>query len=93
MRAKSKSAQAEDAMLAGEIAKAKRFSASLHLGPGDRHTRYIEQGGPAGYAEALAQAEDLNKLSRFGRRAIVYAINPLGSFPVSPELARLAGIA
>lgn len=89
---KPKPPHPEDYELAAQIAKATRFSACLHLGPCNRHTRYVEQGGPEGYAQALREAEDLNTLSKFGRRSIVYAINTLGSFPVSPELATLAGL-
>lgn len=82
----------EDAMLAEQVRRATRFSACLHLGPGQRHTRYVEQGGRAGYEGALAEAAELQKLSRYGRRSIIYAINPLGSFPVDDKLAAMAGL-
>lgn len=78
----------EDALLAAEIAKATEFSACLHLGPGNRHTvRGIKT-----YAAALDRARELNELSKFGRRTIIYAISPLGSFPVDDRLARMAGL-
>lgn len=80
----------EDVQLAAQIKRAHRFSACLHLGPHNRHTRYIEQGGPEGYAAALAVADELNAMSKFGRRTVIYAINNLGSFPVDTKLARLA---
>jgi xylose isomerase len=82
----------EDHQLAAQIAKATRFSACLHLGPGNRHTRYVEQGGREGYEAVLQVADELNALSKFGRRTVVYAINSLGSFPVDTKLARLAGL-
>lgn len=82
----------EDHQLAEQIAKATRFSACLHLGPGNRHTRYIEQGGREGYEAALAVADELNAMSKFGRRSVIYAINSLGSFPVDTKLAKLAGL-
>jgi hypothetical protein len=89
---KPKPVHPEDYELAAQIAKATRFSACLHLGPGNRTTRYVEKGGAEGYAEALVIAAELNTTSRFGRRSIVYAINTLGSFSVTPELAKLAGL-
>jgi hypothetical protein len=82
----------EDLQIAAQIRKAHRYSACLHLGPHNRHTRYIEQGGPEGYAAALAVADELNAMSKFGRRTVVYAINTLGSFPVDAKLAQLAGL-
>lgn len=78
----------EDQILAAEIAKADEFSACLHLGPSNRYTRR----GLKTYQEALDAAAELNKLSRYGRRSIVYAINSLGSFPIDDRLARLAGL-
>lgn len=89
---KPKPPHPEDAELAAQIAKATRFSATIHLGPGDRHTHYFEASGAEGYAQALADAAELEKLSKFGRRAIVYAINSLGSFAITPNLAKLAGL-
>jgi hypothetical protein len=82
----------EDYQLAEQIKRANRFSACLHLGPANRHTRYVEQGGPDGYAAALAVADELNAMSKFGRRSVIYAINSLGSFPVDAKLAKLAGL-
>lgn len=89
---KSASALAEDQALSSEIAKAHSFSAFLFNGPFDRRRVIVDEGGPAGYAKARAIADDLDKVSRYGRRAIVYAINSLGSFPISDDLAKQAGL-
>lgn len=89
---KSKAAEAEDRMLAGEIAKAHAFSAFLQRGQADRLKITIEEAGPSGYAKARLAADELNRQSQFGRGAIVYAINRIGSFPVDENLARLAGL-
>jgi hypothetical protein len=91
MMAQSINAREEDRLLAIEITKAHRFSTCLHLGPCDRHTHYFDAPWPDGYRQALADADELNKLSKFGRRTVIYAINKLGSFDVSPKLAALAG--
>lgn len=87
IRKPSRSAAAEDAVLAAEIAKAQRFSACIHLGPGNRQTVYTDS-----YAAALAAKAEMDAGSRFGRRAVVYAINSLGSFPVDDRLAKMAGL-
>lgn len=92
---KSASAIAEEAMLAGQIAKAKSFSAFLLFGPRDRRKVTIDQGGPEGYAKAVEAAAQLNAEARAQgscREAIIYAINSLGSFDVSPEAAKQAGL-
>lgn len=88
----AKKTHPEDLLIAEQIKRATRFSACIHLGPHDRTTRYVEEGGPAGYAAALAIKAELDADSRFGRRAVVYAINSLGSFPVDANLAQLAGL-
>lgn len=93
MPAKPKKPHPEDALLAAQIAKATRFSASIRYGRFDKQTRYVEQAGRDGYAAALAAAAQLDATSQYGRRAVVYAINALGSFPVDAKLARLAGLA
>lgn len=82
----SASAQAENRELARQIANAKEFSASIRLGPADKRTLRDFPN----YSAARAAADDLNKASRFGRRAVVYAINSLGSFPVDDHLLALA---
>lgn len=89
----SASAIAErDAMIA-EIRKAHMFSASIRLGPHDKRTRYFQDPDPkVAYAEAMAAAAEFNAISRFGRRAMVYAINKLGSFSVDADLAEGAGL-
>lgn len=90
---KPKPLHPEDHELAAQIKRATRFSACLHRGPCNRETRYVEQGGPEGYAQALAIKAELDaQPGLYGRRAIIYAINPLGSFPVDAKLATLAGL-
>lgn len=84
---KSRAAMEEDRLLAAEIAKADQFSASIRLGPHDKRTSYCGT-----YAEAVAAKAALDSESQFGRKAVIYAINRLGSFPVSEELAKLAGL-
>jgi hypothetical protein len=85
---KSASAIAEEQMIAGEIRKADQFMVCLVLGPFNRHKRT----GIKTYQEALDAAAELDKLSQFGRRSIVYAVNKLGSFPIDEHLAQLAGL-
>lgn len=95
MAKKSASAEREDRELAEQIAKAHAFSAFLLFGPHDRRKVMIEEGGPEGYAKALAAKAELEAQARADgstRRAIIYAINRLGSFDVTPEAARLAGL-
>lgn len=76
-----------------EIAKATRFSAHIRLSPFDKRTRVFEDADPRiAYAEARAAADEMNAESRFGRRALIYAINSLGSFPLDDDLAREAGL-
>lgn len=78
-----------DVYTAQQIATATRFSAVIQLGPLDR--RYAE--GMTSYAEALEGAAQLNALSKFGRRAVIYAHTPKGrAFPVSVDLAKMAGL-
>ena len=91
--AKAKAPHPEDLMLAQQVKRATRWSACLHLGPGNRSTVYVEEAGQAGYDGAVDAAARLNVHSKFGRKAVVYAINALGSFPVDDKLARLAGFA
>ena len=92
---KSASAIAEEGTLAKEIARAHSFSAFLLFGPFDRRKVLIECGGAEGYRQARAAADELNRQAASegsARRAIVYAINNLGSFDVTPEAAALAGL-
>jgi hypothetical protein len=94
MRKKSASAMAEDAMLAAEIRKADYFTAAIRYGPRDKRVRAFADADPRiAYAEALAAAAEFDAESKFGRRAVVYAVNKLGTFDISPELAKLAGLA
>ena len=86
IKRKSASAQAEERMIAAEIAKSNRFTACLHLGPGNRHTA----DGMTSYEEAQEAAAQLNEMSQYGRRAIIYAVTKLGSFPCDDALIALA---
>lgn len=91
----SKATREENASLSAQIAKAHAFSAFLLFGPFDRRKVTIDEGGPAGYAKALAAKAELEAQARADgstRGAIVYAINKLGSFDVTDELARQAGL-
>ena len=93
MKKPTRATIAENATLAAEIARAEMFSASIRLGPHDKRTRYFKDADPrVAYREALAAKAEMDAGSAFGRRAIVYAINPLGSFPIDDELAALAGL-
>ena len=85
-RRKSTSAMAEERMIAAEIAKSNEFTACLHLGPGNRQTAT----GMTTYEEALEAKAQLDAGSRFGRKAIIYAVTKLGSFPCDDELIALA---
>ncbi len=77
----------EDRLIAREIARATEFSAFYRNGP---HEKYTVRGLPT-YEAAVAEADRLvAEHSRFGRRALVYAITPLGSFDCTPELVALA---
>jgi hypothetical protein len=79
----------EDRMLADLIANASYFTAHIRLSPTDKTTVRVKT-----YEEALAAAEKLNATSKFGRRAMVYAVTPKGwTVPVSAPMAKLAGIA
>lgn len=93
--AKSKASIEEALLIADQIAKARAFSAFLLFAPFDRRKVVIEEGGPEGYAKALAAAEELNNAARAEgslRHSIIYAIAPLGSFDVTPDLASAAGL-
>jgi hypothetical protein len=54
--------------------------------PGGRHAHH----GLATYAEAEAMEIELNKLSRYGRRAVIYAVRGERSTPCTPELIAMA---
>ena len=95
MAKKSATAMREDRELADQIAKAHAFSAFLLFGPRDRRKVMIDEGGPEGYAKAVAAKADLEAQARADgstRGAIIYAINRLGSFDVTPEAAQRAGL-
>lgn len=78
-----------DIYTAAQIATAVKFSAIIQLGPHDR--RYAE--GMLTYAEALEGAAQLDAMSEFGRRAVIYAHTPGGrAFPVDETLAKMAGL-
>jgi len=42
------------------------------------------------YEEAKIAADQLDQMSKFGRRAIIYAVTKLGSFPCDDALIALA---
>lgn len=93
--AKTKATLREEQELAEQIAKAHSFSAFLLFGPRDRRKVMIDEGGPEGYRKARLAADHLNDQARADgstRSAIVYAINSLGSFDVTPEAAQRAGL-
>ncbi|APZ81870.1 hypothetical protein vBEliSR6L_105 [Erythrobacter phage vB_EliS_R6L] len=95
MTKKSAATVREEQELAEQISKAHAFSAFLLFGPRDRRKVMIEQGGPEGYAAAVKAADDLNAQARADgstRSAIIYAINRLGSFDVTPDAAKRAGL-
>ncbi len=95
MRKKSAATLREEQELAEQIGKAHAFSAFLLFGPRDRRKLVIEKGGPEGYAaavEAAAQLDSQARLEGSPRRAIIYAINRLGSFDVTPDAAKRAGL-
>lgn len=79
-----------DRYAAEQIAKATAFRAILRLGPHNTMTA----DGMTSYAEALEGAAQLNAHSKFGRRAVIYALSANGrrAWPVSPDLAALAGL-
>lgn len=83
---KSANTIAEERMIAAEIAKADYFTVSLILGPHDRHK--VAQ--IPNYESAKVAADMLNKLSKFGRKSIIYAVTKLGSFPCDDALVALA---
>lgn len=81
-------AHPEDAEIDRQIGRATSFSAFIRRGPHDKTVEFA-----ADYRSARAIADGLNETSRFGRRAIVYAITPEGwSFDVTPETAARLGM-
>lgn len=77
----------DDIAQAREIAKATEFCAFYRNGP---HEKYREPGFPT-YEAAKARMEELvAEHSRHGRGGLVYAINPLGSFPCDDRMIALA---
>ena len=87
-KAKSASAIAEDATLAREVARADYFTAFMRYGPIDK----VRSEPLPTYEAARQRADEYQADSKFGRQAVVYAVNSLGSFPVDEELAKLAGL-
>jgi hypothetical protein len=84
---KSRSQLEEERASAEQIAQAQSFTAAIVLGgPGGRHAHH----GLATYAEAEAMEIELNKLSRYGRRAVIYAVRGERSTPCTPELIAMA---
>lgn len=78
-----------DIYAAEQIARAVEFRAQIRLGPHEP----LFATGMTTYAEALEGAAQLDARSKFGRRAIIYAITPENrAFPVSPDLAKMAGL-
>lgn len=77
----------EDLKLALEISTAREFSAFYRNGP---HEKLVERGFET-YEAARERADEMEREhSRFGRKAMVYAITKLGSFPCD---ARMIGLA
>lgn len=82
----AKNRREEEELLAKSIKTAREFTACLHLGPGQRHVRR----GLASYEAARAEADELEKLSKFGRKAVVYAISAQGyTVDCSPRLMEI----
>lgn len=93
MKSKSAATLREESELAEQIAKAHAFSAFLFVGPRDRRKTVVEAGGPEGYAAALVEGQRLkDEAPGCTRRPIIYAINTLGSFDVTPDAAKRAGL-
>lgn len=84
---KSRSQLEEERSSAEQIAMAKSFTAVIVLGgPGGRHAHH----GLATFEEAQQAEAELNKLSRYGRRALIYAVRGNRSTPCTPELVAMA---
>lgn len=85
---KSDSALAEERLVAAEIAQAVSFAAHLRCGPFEKYTTRNIETAEAAFAEA-SRLEAAH--SRFGRRAMVFAISPKGRETLcTPELVELA---
>lgn len=85
---KSKSHHEEDLMVARRIASAVYFTAHLRLGPLEKHTT---RDLPT-YEAAVEEAARLTvEHGRFGKRGVVYAVDPKGIEELcTPELVALA---
>lgn len=84
---KSRSQLEEERSAAEQIALATSFSAVLVLGGvGGRHAHH----GLASFEEAQGVETELNQLSRYGRRAVIYAVRGNRSTPCTPELVAMA---
>lgn len=88
MKPKTKAQLAEQAIEAAEIAQAVSFSAHLRMGP---HEKYTTR-DLANAADAFEEGRRLEaEHSRFGRRAMIFAINKRGRETLcTPELVALA---
>ncbi len=86
---KPKPPHADEIMIAVEIAKATEFAAFMRVGP---HEKFAIRGFPDYEAARRAADEIEAKHSRFGRKAIVYAITQMGSFPCDDRMIALARI-
>jgi hypothetical protein len=76
----------EEMLLARAIAESKEYSAFLRCGP---YEKYVERGF-ADYASARIAADRLEATySRFGRKALAYAITPQ-SYPIDCNASRVA---
>lgn len=89
MQKKSAAAIDEEQFLISQIKRAVAWTAHIRLGPADKITERFDGNDRAD--DAFAKCEELNALSRFGRRAMVFAITDRGdTIPVSRELLALA---
>lgn len=86
-KAPSKSQLEEMRREAAEIAKAESFTCAIVLGgPGGRRAEH----GLATFEQAQAVEAEFNADSRFGRRAVIYAVRGNRSTPCRPETIALA---
>jgi hypothetical protein len=88
MKPKTKAQLAEQAVEAREIAEAVSFSAHLRMGPHEKYTTRDLATAEAAFAEGERLVAEY---SRFGRRAMIFAINARGRETLcTPELVALA---
>lgn len=85
--AKPKPPHEQDVEAAAIAAKATAFTAFLFCGQGQRYRR--EAGS---FVEAVDAAKELERIHETTRRALVYALGPVGrAIEVDEAVARLAG--